>query len=578
MQWKGQYIMTNMAKEELVENFAELLEQSFAKGKLYQGNVVKGRAVRLENEFIIVDVGLKSEGRISRKEFALDGSGEPKIGDEIEVYVERMEDKNGEIVLSRERALRESLWIELEKVHQKNEQVIGQITQRVKGGFTVNVKGIVAFLPGSQLDIRPIRDLDHLMNIDQPFIIVKMDRPRGNIVVSRRAILEQSANSGQRAELLESLEEGHKVTGVVKNITDYGAFIDLGGIDGLLHVTDLSWRRVDHPSDILTIGSKIEAVVTRYNKETGRVSLGLKQLQNDPWSGVAENFKVGEKVKGKVTNIADFGAFVEIAQGLEGLIYYTELTWTKKNVHPSKVLNIGDEVETLILDIDSEKRRISLGLKQCSDNPWEIFAKNHPIGTEIVGVVRSITEFGLFVGVGETIDGMVHKDDISWEKASDEAIAEFKKGDTVKAVIREVDVERGRVSLSIKHLEKDPFESTTRELKKGAVVTCTVTALQEAGIDVVTAGGTQGFIRKADLSRERAEQRVDRFAEGENVDAIVLNVDKSSRKIILSIKAREIEEEKKAIAEYGGTGSGASLGDILGAAMRDADLDIKGKK
>lgn len=578
MQWKGQYIMTNMAKEELVENFAELLEQSFAKGKLYQGNVVKGRAVRLENEFIIVDVGLKSEGRISRREFALDGSGEPKIGDEIEVYVERMEDKNGEIVLSRERALRESLWIELEKVHQKNEQVIGQITQRVKGGFTVNVKGIVAFLPGSQLDIRPIRDLDHLMYIDQPFIIVKMDRPRGNIVVSRRAILEQSANSGQRAELLESLEEGHKVTGVVKNITDYGAFIDLGGIDGLLHVTDLSWRRVDHPSDILTIGSKIEAVVTRYNKETGRVSLGLKQLQNDPWSGVAENFKVGEKVKGKVTNIADFGAFVEIAQGLEGLIYYTELTWTKKNVHPSKVLNIGDEVETLILDIDSEKRRISLGLKQCSDNPWEIFAKNHPIGTEIEGVVRSITEFGLFVGVGETIDGMVHKDDISWEKASDEAIAEFKKGDSVKAVIREVDVERGRVSLSIKHLEKDPFESTTRELKKGAVVTCTVTALQEAGIDVVTAGGTQGFIRKADLSRDRAEQRVDRFAEGENVDAIVLNVDKSSRKIILSIKAREIEEEKKAIAEYGGTGSGASLGDILGAAMRDADLDIKGKK
>lgn len=570
--------MTNMAKEELVENFAELLEQSFTKGKLYQGNVVKGRVVRLENEFAIIDVGLKSEGRISRREFILDGSGEPRMDDEIDVYVERMEDKNGEIVLSRERALRESLWIELEKTHQKNEQVIGQITQRVKGGFTVNVRGIVAFLPGSQLDIRPIRDLDHLMNVDQPFIIVKMDRPRGNIVVSRRAILEQSANSGQRAELLGSLEEGHKVTGVVKNITDYGAFIDLGGIDGLLHVTDLSWRRVDHPSDILTIGSKIEAVVTRYNKETGRVSLGLKQLQNDPWFGVAENFKVGEKIKGKVTNIADFGAFVEIAPGLEGLIYYTELTWTKKNVHPSKVLNIGDAVETLILDIDSEKRRISLGLKQCSDNPWEIFAKNHPIGTEIEGVVRSITEFGLFVGVGETIDGMVHKDDISWEKQSDEAIAGCKKGDTVKALIREVDVERGRVSLSIKHLEKDPFESTTRELKKGAVVTCTVTALQEAGVDVVTVSGVQGFIRKADLSRERGEQRVDRFAEGEKVDAIVLNVDKSSRKIILSIKAREIEEEKKAIAEYGGTGSGASLGDILGAAMRDADLDIKGKK
>jgi small subunit ribosomal protein S1 len=572
------FIMTNMAKEEHIDNFAELLEQSFANGNLSQGSVVKGRIVRLENEFAIVDVGLKSEGRISRREFMMDGAGEPRIGDECDVYVERMEDKNGEIVLSRERALREALWIELEKSHQKNEQVIGRITQRVKGGFTVSVRGIVAFLPGSQLDIRPIRDLDHLMNIDQPFMIVKMDRPRGNIVVSRRAILEQSANGGQRAELLESLEEGHKVMGVVKNITDYGAFIDLGGIDGLLHVTDLSWRRVDHPSDILTIGSKIEAVVTRYNKETGRVSLGLKQLENDPWQGVVDKFKVGEKVKGKVTNIADFGAFVEIAPGLEGLIYYTELTWTKKNVHPSKILNVGDEVETLVLDIDTEKRRISLGLKQCSDNPWEIFAKNHPIGTEIEGTVRSITEFGLFVGVGETIDGMVHKDDISWEKSGDEAIAEFKKGDTIKAVIREVDVERGRVSLSMKHLEKDPFESTTRELKKGAVVTCTITALQEAGIDVVTASGAQGFIRKADLSRDRGEQRVDRFAEGEKIDAIVLNVDKNSRKIILSIKARELEEEKKAIAEYGGTGSGASLGDILGAAMRDADLDAKGKK
>jgi len=570
--------MTNPAKEEHIENFAELLEQSFAKGNLSQGSVVKGRIVRIENEFAIVDVGLKSEGRISRREFRLEGGEEPRLNDEVDVYVERMEDKNGEIVLSRERALREALWIELEKTHQKNEQVVGRITQRVKGGFTVSVRGITAFLPGSQLDIRPIRDLDHLMNIEQPFMIVKMDRPRGNIVVSRRAILEQSTNNGQRAELLASLEEGHKVTGIVKNITDYGAFIDLGGIDGLLHVTDLSWRRVDHPSDILTIGAKIEAVVTRYNKETGRVSLGLKQLENDPWQAVAGKLKVGERVKGRVTNIADFGAFVEIASGLEGLIYYTELTWTKKNVHPSKIVNVGDEVETLILDIDSEKRRISLGLKQCSDNPWEIFAKNHPVGTEIEDTVRSITEFGLFVGVGDTIDGMVHKDDISWEKSGDQAIAEFKKGDTIKAVIREVDVERGRVSLSIKHLEKDPFESSVRELKKGAIVTCTVTALQDAGIDVAIGTGAQGFIRKADLSRDRAEQRVDRFAEGEKVDAIILNVDKNSRKIILSIKARELEEEKKAIAEYGGTGSGASLGDILGAAMRDADLTVKSKK
>lgn len=570
--------MTNIANEEQVENFAELLEQSFAKGNLSQGNVLTGNVVRLENDFVVVDVGLKSEGRIPRREFTMDGSSEPRIGDTVDVYVERMEDKNGEIVLSRERALREALWIELEKTYKKNEPVVARITQRVKGGFTVNVKGIIAFLPGSQLDIRPIRDIDHLMNVDQPFMIVKMDRPRGNIVVSRRAILEQSANNGQRSELLESLEEGSKVTGVVKNITDYGAFIDLGGIDGLLHVTDLSWRRVDHPSDLLTIGSQIEAVVTRYNKETGRISLGLKQLESDPWAGVVDKFKVGDKIKGKVTNIADFGAFVEIAPGLEGLIYYTELTWTKKNVHPSKVLAVGDEVESLVLDIDTEKRRISLGLKQCSDNPWEIFAKNHPVGSDIKGTVRSITEFGLFVGVGETIDGMVHKDDISWEKSGDEAIAEFKKGQTIKAIIRDVDVERGRVSLSIKHLEKDPFESSLRELKKGSVVSCTVTALQEAGLDVITAAGAQGFIRKADLSRDRSEQRIDRFAEGETIEAVVLNVDKNSRKVILSIKAREIEEEKKAIAEYGGTGSGASLRDILGAAMRDADIETKGKK
>ncbi len=559
------------------ENFAELLEQSFAGGEFAKGGVVKGLVVRLENECAIVDVGLKSEGRIALREFAIEDTSLPKVGDEVEVFVERMEDKNGEIVLSRERALREALWIELEVQNQKSEQVVGRITQRVKGGFTVNVRGIMAFLPGSQLDIRPIREIDHLMNVDQPFMIVKMDRPRGNIVVSRRAILEQSATGTQRSELLESLEEGAKVMGVVKNITDYGAFVDLGGLDGLLHVTDLSWRRVDHPSDILSIGEKIEAVVTRYNKETGRVSLGLKQLDKDPWDGVVDTLKIGDKVKGRVTNIADFGAFVEVAPGLEGLVYYTELTWTKKNVHPSKVVTVGDEVDTLILDIDTEKRRISLGLKQCSDNPWEIFAKDHPIGSEIEGTVRSITEFGLFVGVGENIDGMVHKDDISWDKSGDAAISEFSKGASLKAMIREVDVERGRVSLSIKHLEKDPFESSVRELRKGAVVSCTVVALQDAGIDVTTEAGALGFIRKADLSRDRAEQRVDRFAEGEKVDAVILNVDKNSRKVVLSIKAREIEEEKKAIAEYGGTGSGASLGDILGAAMRDADLDSNKK-
>lgn len=567
-----------MVKENTVENFAELLAESFEKSSISKGSIVKGKIIRAEGEFLIIDVGLKSEGRVLRREFTIDGQPEPAIGTETDVYLERMEDRNGEIVLSRERALREVLWAELEELHKQGTQVIGRLVQRVKGGFSVSVRGITAFLPGSQLDIRPIRDVDHLMNIEQPFMIVKMDRLRGNIVVSRRAILENSAGSSQRAELLESLQEGQKVSGVVKNITDYGAFVDLGGIDGLLHVTDISWKRVDHPSDVLTIGSRIEAVVTRFNKETGRVSLGLKQLETDPWNGVVDKFKVGDKVAGKVTNIADFGAFVEIAPGMEGLVYYTELTWTKKNVHPSKILTVGQEVETLILEIDSEKRRIGLGLKQCSDNPWENFAKNHPVGSELEGVIRSITEFGLFVAVSDAIDGMVHKDDISWELPGDQAIAEYKKGQSVKTVVRDVDVDRGRISLSIKHLDKDPFESSSREIKKGAVVSCTVVALQEAGLDVTTSGGASGFIRKADLSRDRLDQRVDRFAEGEKIEAIVLNVDKTTRKIMLSIRAREIEEEKKAIAEYGGTGAGASLGDILGAAMRDAEIDVTGKK
>lgn len=556
--------------EEQTENFEELLNSTLSQGSAIEGVVTKGRVVSIEGEFAIIDVGLKSEGRVDLREF---GSDLPKVGDFVDIYIDRLEDRQGEIVLSREKALREARWGELEEIFKKEEQVTGRITQRVKGGFTVNLDNVMAFLPGSQLDIRPIRDVDHLMKVDQPYLIVKMDRPRGNIVVSRRAVLDQST-SGQRAELLAGLEEGKRVTGIVKNITDYGAFVDLGGVDGLLHVTDLSWRRVDHPSDILTVGEKIEAVITRFSKETNRVSLGVKQLQADPWKGVSERFQSNKKVKGKVTNIADFGAFVELEPGLEGLIYYTELTWTKKNIHPSKIVSVGDEVEVLVLEVDSDKRRISLGLKQCSDNPWELFAKNHPAGSQIEGEVRSTTEFGIFVTVADNLDGMVHKDDLSWTGNGDELIKEYAKGSMVKAVVQEVDVERGRISLSVKHLDADPFTQGIENIKKGDVISCTVDSVVDSGLEVTLDGGAIGFIRKSDLARDRTEQTADRFDVGDKLEAKVINIDKNARKVVLSIKAREIEDEKKAVAEYGGASSGASLGDILGAAIRDADIDI----
>ena len=537
--------------------------------------MLKGTVVGIENEFVLIDVGLKSEGRVALKEFAAPGQKhEIKVGDIVEVYLERMEDKHGEAVLSREKARREESWTQLERQFKDNQRVTGVIFGRVKGGFTVDLNGAVAFLPGSQVDIRPVRDVGPLMGTPQPFQILKMDRARGNIVVSRRAVLEES-RAEARNELVANLKEGQVLTGVVKNITDYGAFVDLGGVDGLLHVTDIAWRRINHPSEALSIGQTVKVQVIRFNPETQRISLGMKQLEADPWEGVAEKYPVGTKFTGRVTNITDYGAFVELEPGIEGLVHVSEMSWTKKNVHPGKIVSTSQEVEVMVLDVDPVKRRISLGLKQCLDNPWTSFVDKYPVGTELQGDVKNITEFGLFVGLPGEIDGMVHLSDLSWDKPGEEAVQAFKKGDSVKVKVLDVDVEKERISLGIKQLQKDTFAEAANTLKKGSVVTCTVTAVVDGGIEVAVQDGLSGFIKKADLSRERSEQRPDRFAVGEKVDAKIIQVDPKSRRLTLSIKASEVEEDKQAMAEFGSSDSGASLGDILGAALNKAK---KGKK
>lgn len=550
-----------------VENFADLLEESMGASGTLESRVLKGQVVAIENDVAIIDVGLKSEGRVPLKEFAPTGTEAPiKVGDTVEVYLERLEDKNGETVLSHEKARREASWQQLELSHEKNEHVEGTIFGRVKGGFTVDLSGAVAFLPGSQVDIRPVRDITPLIGILQPFQILKMDRARGNIVVSRRAILEET-RAEARTELVSRLEEGQIIEGMVKNITDYGAFIDLGGVDGLLHVTDIAWHRVNHPSEALTVGQTVKVQIIRFNADTQRISLGMKQLESDPWVGADTQYAVGSLISGRVTNITDYGAFVELEPGIEGLVHVTEMSWTKKNVHPSKIVSTSQEVDVKVLDVDAAKRRISLGMKQCIPNPWAALQERYTVGSEIEGIVKNVTEFGLFVGLGDDIDGMVHMSDISWKKSAEEAILEYEKGTKVRAKILDIDPEKERVSLGIKQLTSDPFEESMTGLKKGAIVTCEITAVLDAGIEVSVAGGLTGFIRQNELSRDRAEQRSVRFAVGEKVDAKVIQIERSSRKISLSIKAREVEEERQAMAEYGSTDSGASLGDILGAAL-----------
>jgi small subunit ribosomal protein S1 len=552
------------------EDFAALLEESLGKAGLEEGSVVKGRIVAVENDLAVIDVGLKMEGRVPLKEFGVGARGQQLgVGDEVEVYLERVENAMGEAVLSREKARREESWTRLEEKFNANEKVEGVIFNKVKGGFTVDLDGAVAFLPGSQVDIRPVRDIGPLMNMPQPFQILKMDRRRGNIVVSRRSVLEET-RAEQRSEIVAKLEEGQTVEGVVKNITDYGAFIDLGGIDGLLHVTDMAWRRVNHPSEILNVGDTVKVQIVRINPETHRISLGMKQLESDPWEGIEAKYPIAAKFTGKVTNITDYGAFVELEPGVEGLIHVSEMSWVKKNIHPGKIVSTSQEVEVQVLEVDPQKRRISLGLKQTQENPWRAFAEKYPKGSEIEGQIRNITEFGLFIGLDGGIDGMVHLSDLDWSKSGEEALKDFTKGDTVRAQVLDTDPDKERISLGIKQLGTDPFQSASG-LRKGSTVTCEVIEVKEGGLEVkITGTDMSAFIRRADLSRDRSEQRPERFSPGDMIDAVVQSVDKASRKIQVSIKALEIAEEKEAVAQYGSTDSGASLGDILGAALSKA--------
>ncbi len=568
-------VAANKEMSPSTDDFAALLNESFEKEDLYEGSVVKGRIVAIEKDLAVIDVGMKMEGRVPLREFGVPGKpNELKVGDTVEVYLERVENALGEAVLSRDKARREESWIKLEVKFNNKEQVSGVIFNKVKGGFTVDLDGAVAFLPGSQVDVRPVRDIGPLMHSPQPFKILKMDRRRGNIVVSRREVLE-ATRAEQRTEIVARLAEGQVTEGLVKNITDYGAFVDLGGIDGLLHVTDMAWRRVNHPSEIVNVGDTIKVQIIRINPDTQRISLGMKQLQNDPWQGIEAKYPVGAKISGNVTNIADYGAFVELEPGVEGLIHVSEMSWTKKNVHPGKIVSTSQKVDVQILEVDPNKRRISLGLKQTQENPWDDFLTKHPRGTVVEGPIRNITEFGLFIGLDGGVDGMVHLSDLDWNKAGDEAIKDYKKGDNVKAAVLDVDSAKERISLGIKQVGADPLQAVGN-LKKGDRVTCEIVGVQEGGIEVKIAGSdATTFIKRADLSRDRAEQRPERFTVGNKVDAAVTQFDRTSRRVTVSIKALELAEEKQAVAQYGSSDSGASLGDIFKAALKKKDGDDK---
>ncbi len=553
------------------DDFSALLDEQLQGRDLGEGQVVHGRVVGIEKDIIIIDVGLKTEGRIPAREFGIgEGAVIPKVGDDVEVYLERVENALGEAVISRDKARREEAWTRLEVVFADGHPVNGTIVGRVKGGFTVDLGGASAFLPGSQVDIRPVRDVGPLMGKEQPFQILKMDRPRGNIVVSRRAILEE-ARAEQRTELVGQLQEGEVRDGVVKNITDYGAFVDLGGIDGLLHVTDMSWKRVSHPSQVLAVGDTVKVQIVKINPDTQRISLGMKQLQSDPWDGVEAKYPPGAKYTGRITNITDYGAFVELEAGVEGLVHVSEMSWTKKNVHPGKIVSTSQEVDVVVLDVDASKRRISLGLKQAQDNPWDAFVANNPIGSTVEGEVKNATEFGLFIGLDNDIDGMVHLSDLDWNVSGEEAIQRYRKGEMVKAKVLDVDVEKERVSLGIKQLGGDPVGDGDT-YKKGQTVTVTVTSIETGGIEVKFGDDdapVSSFVRKSDLSRDRNEQRPERFAVGDRVDAQITGIDKATRRVSVSIKALEMADEKEAIEQFGSSDSGASLGDILGAALRE---------
>ena len=549
------------------ESFSDLFEKSFEKINSLEGSVVAGTVILVEKEAIIVDIGLKSEGRILKKEFGDEQKTSLiKKGDIVEVYIERLEDINGNTILSREKARREEAWVELEQYHKDQKIVSGIILGRVKGGFTVDIDGATAFLPGSQVDIKPIKDLNSIMNIPQQFQILKMDKRRGNIVISRRAVLEEN-RAEARSEIVSNIEEGQILDGIVKNITEYGAFVDLGGVDGLLHVTDISWKRINHPSEILKLGDTVKVKIIKFNDETKRISLGIKQLNDDPWLNIHDRFPIGSKMSGVVTNVTDYGSFVELEDGIEGLVHVSEMSWTKKNVHPSKILSSSEKVDVMVLEIDEDKRRISLGIKQCIENPWEKFKKDFKINQEVEGKIKSITDFGIFIGLPGDIDGLVHLSDLSWEGNGDELIKEYKAGSTLNTKILDINIEKERISLGLKQLTKDKFTSELENIKLGDTVTCIIDKITDNSLDVTISDNIKGVIKKQDLSRDRKDQRTDRFGVGDKVDATVIKIDKKQRLINVSIKAREIEEEKKAMEEYGSSDSGASLGDILGAAL-----------
>ncbi len=558
------------------DDFAAMLDESLggAADGGFEGRVVKGTITAIENDKAVIDVGLKSEGRVALREFAMPGQPHGlSVGDEVEVYVDRVENADGEAMLSRDRARREAAWDKLESEFGEGKRVDGVIFGRVKGGFTVDLDGAVAFLPGSQVDIRPVRDVQPLMDIPQPFQILKMDRRRGNIVVSRRAVLEET-RAEQRTGLISGLAEGQIIDGVVKNITDYGAFVDLGGIDGLLHVTDMSYKRVNHPNEVINIGDTVKVQIIRINQETQRISLGMKQLESDPWEGVVAKYPVGAKLHGVVTNITEYGAFVELESGIEGLVHVSEMSWTKKNVHPGKIVSTSQEVDVIVLEVDSEKRRISLGLKQAAQNPWEAFADKYPVGSNVEGEVKNATEFGLFIGLDGDVDGMVHMSDIAWGISGEDALALHRKGEQVSAIVLDIDVEKERISLGMKQLEKGApaaggvAASTGGGLKKNDVVTVTILEVRDGGLEVQAGDdGATGFIKRSDLGRDRDEQRPDRFQVGQKLDAMVTGFDRS-KKPNFSVKARQLHEEKEAVEQYGSSDAGASLGDILGAALK----------
>ncbi|MDR2268529.1 MAG: 30S ribosomal protein S1 [Holosporaceae bacterium] len=553
------------------ESFADLFEKTCG-SSVWKGRVVKGKVVCIDDNFITVDVGLKSEGRIPMSEFVNGGRKvEFHVGDSVDVYIDRYEDRSGEIVLSREKAMREEAWEDFEKAFKNGSTVMGTMFSRVKGGFMVDLNGATAFLPGSQVDVRPVKDVSLLMGIEQPFVILKMDRLRENVVVSRRGVLE-GANAEERAKIVANLEEGQIIDGVVRNITTYGAFVDIGGIDGLLHNTDISWKRINHPLEVLALGQEVKVKVIKFNKETHRISLGMKQLCNDPWEGVDAEFNVGSKITGKVTNVTDYGIFVEVKEGVEGLVYVSEISW-RKNVSPMKVTSPGAEVEVVVLDVDVSKRRMGLGMKQLNENPWHKIAAEFHAGSEFESTISSVTDFGIFVKMNDDLDGMVHVNDLSWEKDREAELNKYKKGDRIKVKVLEIDQEKERISLGVKQLVKNPHHSSSNvssdiNLKRGAVVTCVVTAIKDDdGIAVTLSNGASGFIKKIDLAKDRQDRRTDRFAVGEKVDAKITSIDKANKKIGLSIKALEIDEEKQVMAEYGSSDSGASLGDILGVVI-----------